>query len=90
MMRLIDADALYKPVGQYERLKYTYEYGYVVQKYDIDHAPTIDAIEVVRCKDCKNWDTSWISNDGFYYCPMIDRLTPGDFFCADGERREDA
>ena len=85
-MRLIDADSLYKPVGQYERLKYTYEYGYVVQKYDIDHALTIDAVEVVRCKDCTHWGYDVIFQDG--YCRGLHRGDP-DWYCADGERRED-
>ena len=93
-MRLIDADALMWRLATWSAdLALTYgENDEYVKCLDsvcgmIEGA---ESIEVVRCKDCKNWDTSWISNDGFYYCPMIDRLTPGDFFCADGERREDA
>ena len=53
-----------------------------------DNAP--DAVEVVRCKDCKDWDKNWESRTEFHYCPMIDGSTSGDFFCADGERRDDA
>ena len=36
--------------------------------------PTVDAVEVVRCKDCRKW----------CICHKSD-----DFYCADGERRED-
>ena len=49
-----------------------------------------DVVEVVRCKDCKNWDTTW--QDGwaknYHYCPLIDGTRNGDWFCAYGEKRE--
>ena len=45
-MRLIDADALPRH-GQR---------GGLVHWKDIENAPTIDAVEVVRCKECKHWD----------------------------------
>ena len=46
--------------------------------------PTIDAVHVVRCKDCKR--------RGTYDCPIYvggDGMhsEPDDWFCADGERR---
>ena len=51
-----------------------------------NEAPTIDAVAVVRCKDCKygiDWDGrlggEW---HGFYQ-------TEPNWFCADGERSED-
>lgn len=49
----------------------------------IDKMPTIDAVEVVRCKDCKYW---WANGDYTknYMC-ACDRE---DFFCPDGERKE--
>ena len=47
--------------------------------------------EIVRCKDCKHWDKTW-TNDwspDYHYCPMIDGVRKGDFYCADAERRTD-
>ena len=51
-MRLIDADALTKEiemdiedVGLQERMIF----------YRINDAPTVDAVEVVRCKDCMRY-----------------------------------
>ena len=47
--------------------------------------------EIIRCKDCMNWDTTW-QNDwakNYHYCPMIDRTCNGDWYCADAERRTD-
>lgn len=49
--------------------------------------PTIDAVEVVRCRDCKYWYPN-----GIGICKLHDiRPTPiimDDWFCADGERRD--
>ena len=47
--------------------------------------------EIIRCKDCKYWDTTW-QNDyapNYHYCPMIDGTHRNDFYCADAERREE-
>ena len=47
--------------------------------------------EIIRCKDCKHWDTTW-QNDyapNYHYCPMIDSTRRNDFYCADAERRTD-
>ena len=41
-------------------------------------APTIDAVEVVRCKDCKTYETDYMC---FFRKP--------DDFCSYGERRGD-
>lgn len=46
-MRLIDADALKQPIGSYNPIKYTYEYGSVITVADIDTAPTITDKEIV-------------------------------------------
>ena len=46
--------------------------------------------DIIRCKDCKYWDTTW-QNDcapNYHYCPMIDGTRRNDFYCADAERRE--
>ena len=47
--------------------------------------------DIIRCKDCKYWDTTW-QNDyapNYHYCPMIDGTRRNDFYCADAERRTD-
>ena len=52
-----------------------------IQKLIAD-APTVDAVEVVRCKDCK-----WQNGTA---CPMFDWWTPegiDEFFCRFGERK---
>lgn len=47
--------------------------------------------EIIRCKDCTNWDTTW-TNDwtpNYHYCPIIDGVRRDYFYCADAERRTD-
>ena len=47
--------------------------------------------EIVKCKDCENWDTSWQndSTPNYHYCPMMDGSYSGDFYCGKAERRTD-
>lgn len=75
-MRLIDADAL---------PKYT---GYALSADEVatavENAPTVDAVSVVRCKDCKWW------NSNKETCIEIGGLWRSSDFCSWGERREDA
>ena len=46
---------------------------------ELDAAPTVDAVEVVRCKDCKYFKTRLCENEDNY----------DDWFCADGERKSE-
>ena len=55
----------------------------------IQNIPAADVVEVVRCKDCKYCKVEC----GNYCCYVDDYLKMpishcGDFYCADGERRE--
>ena len=70
--RLIDANALIKEANAEGA------YGYVDAKQIAD-APTVDAVEVVRCKDCKHrYEDSW--------CEYVD--DDDNFYCARGKRKE--
>ena len=44
----------------------------------------IDAVPVVRCKDCKHYNTIGCSK-GFGWCENIDRGTSDNFYCANGK-----
>lgn len=61
---------------------------YKVFEDAITLAPTVDAVEVVRCKDCKYYEEY---KNGEYRCwkMILDPAKPTDF-CSRGERREDA
>ena len=83
-MRLIDADKLPKYTG------YALSADEVAKA--VEEAPTVDAVEVVRCKDCEH---SVMTTDGqVKYCKNHDPFCrdklyyDADYFCADGERKE--
>ena len=73
-MRLIDTDALIALIKK--RIKNSMIIGWICSI--IRDAPTIDAVPVVRCKDCK-W---FADNNGgeWYGCYMfhVVRITPED------------
>lgn len=49
--------------------------------------PTVNAIEAVRCIDCKHHEDE---EPGMVYCPhIIGGWVTNDFFCAAGERKND-
>ena len=50
----------------------------------IEQAPTIDAVPVVRCRECKHYDGKWM-------CKIsgVPSRKPNDF-CSYGERKEGA
>jgi hypothetical protein len=84
--RLIDANALAKEID------YEYDLGYGEILTDprrfaemVEDAPTVDAVEVVRCKDCKRYSQSGLCN---LYCNISLPMNPDDF-CSYGERRTD-
>ena len=79
MARLIDADALKTKAIRCETFKLTDAPVFLkaVGTKEIDKAPTIDAVPVVRCKDCKYFKTRLCENEDNY----------DDWFCADGERK---
>lgn len=90
-MRLIDAEsAMSTPVlpkeyrnYQTDNLDDAYERGWEDALENLKNAPTVDAVPVVRCKDCKY-------RDGTPGQPNIlcAQMHEGDF-CSYGECRED-
>ena len=80
--RLIDVDALL------EKMKRTSRYFDVL--FDVEEMPTVDAVEVVRCRECKyRFGNNGHSKNG---CPIIDAniWMDDDDFCSYGERKEGA
>ena len=56
---------------------------------DIDLIQRVDAVEVVRCKDCKFWREDILRDDDEMKCCSIGfYMTKGDNFCSFGKRRE--
>ena len=96
-MRLIDADALI-PMMKYATTDneigvFPIRIGFDAIKRVIDDAPTIDAVDVVRCKDCKWWQDSEV---GVVECPICTRIHDMVFemgaydHCSKGKRREES
>lgn len=77
-MRLINADDLVNKIVFYTKIPIPYK-----ERVEdaIQDMPTVDAVEVVRCKDCKHWHPS-------DYCTERDGLWYENDFCAYGERGE--
>ena len=46
--------------------------------------------EIIRCRDCEYWDITWQNNfaPDYHYCPNVDGVRNGNFYCADAERRQ--
>ena len=51
---------------------------------DEDISPTVDAVPVVRCKDCKH---GRLYRPNCVDCEFNELAKDADWFCADGERR---
>lgn len=84
-MRLIDADALEHEFMS--NMHYLTKDMVMDAAYKVNKAPTIDAVPVVRCKDCyhRTHDGS-----GKPYCLALEMYLNKelDFFCSYGERKD--
>lgn len=81
--RLIDANALI------EEANAEGAYGYV-DAFQIANAPTVDAVEVVRCRECKHWHKETLFCDYMPYGEAQERVNwYADDFCSYGERKDD-
>ena len=83
-MRLIDADALIQKRNHakaYAPDMYVIGQGYVMD------APAIDAVEVVRCKECRHYDHGCCVVMRYKDDHHIIGVKPTDY-CSYGERKE--
>lgn len=94
---MIDADAILKAdknsdkalvLGRGKAL----EIAYALLKKKVADAPTVDAVPVVRCKDCKHLRV-WNRKDIYAFCPKTNIVflpfgkDTRTFFCGCGERK---
>lgn len=55
---------------------------------DIEKLPTIEAVEVVHCKDCKHFELQIASSGAIYkFCQRYGKTVYVDDFCSYGERK---
>ena len=86
-MRLIDADRL---IDEFEDTVGS-PIARTRLKLQVQNQPTIDAVAVVRCKDCK-WCAEDYDTDGnvpYWTCKNWDCGTDADGFCHEAERKTD-
>ena len=97
--RLIDANALLIDIDNYyNNSPFTHPGTNWTRGLELTvglllRAPTVDAVEVVRCKDCKHYDNS----EGICWCKLNSKFYPGGMdwhsfpengFCSYGERKD--
>lgn len=89
MSRYIDADALIESVNGVST-HWLNDWSTLGVLSMIDKQPTVDAVQVVRCRECKKKfarDEDYKGNILGYICPH--GAHEPDFYCADGERKDD-
>ena len=97
-MRLVDADGILKADENSDKALVlgsgkSLEIAYALLKKKVADAPTVDAVVVTRCKDCKHLCV-WNRKDIYAFCPKTNIVfLPFDkdtrtFFCSLGERKD--
>ena len=94
MPEYIDADALIRFMNERHKTLVDvngwydqYTSGYEDAITDVEEAPIVDAVEVVRCKDCE-WHCP-NSAASVQHCTVTGMRTEDDDFCSYGKRRAD-
>lgn len=91
--RLIDANAAVEFLRSLGNRDYRREKGTISDAIKMlshpAYTPTVDAVEVVRCKDCKHW------NEGIHWCDQHSHFDDDEWnmfspvdFCSYGERKD--
>lgn len=92
MSRLIDADAFIEEARNRIDMQDLYLPVHIKEMV-LDEMPTVDAVPVVRCKDCGWYEVARYTKEGLpdkrckpSLCSMWVCCTEPDFYCAYGER----
>ena len=95
-MRLIDADLLIKTLQEREDAPpgwegATFKDAFSIAIMDIIAQPSVDAGEVIRCRNCEHWTPDWIdalavAETGI--CARTVKQTWDCDFCSRAERRD--
>ena len=99
-MRLINADEILKADENSDKALVlgsgkALEIAYALLKKKVADAPTVDAVIVTRCKDCKHLCV-WNRKDIYAFCPKTNIVflpfekDTRTFFCGLGERKPGA
>lgn len=89
---LISRAAIKKEIDKLEKEEHSISPSWFLGLDDcrdiVDCIPAVDAVPVIRCKDCKNFDSSTEGRyvGGWCFCEKLQFSTSPDWFCADVER----
>ena len=91
-MRLIDANDILKADENSDKVLVlgsgkALEIAYALLKKKVADAPTVDAVPVLRCKDCKDWGPG---PGGIPICRKTNKPMSPNGFCSHGERKPSA
>lgn len=92
--RLIDADALVKDIDKYYQTCIyphpgtTWRRGLELAVELLLEAPTVDAVEVIRCRDCKRFVDNKEARVTYCRRSLQDMTVNPNDFCSYGERRK--
>ena len=83
-IRLIDANSLIEDLEFLAKHEDSFRQSVILGiVHTVKAQKTIDAVEVVRCKDCA------VPHNKYTGCPKLNGLaTPPDFYCPFGERKD--
>ena len=91
-MRLIDADWVLGHLKPYEPSdeEWSVTGGTALRLIHnaVDNAPTVDAVVVTRCKNCKYLVNATVNANGFLICDISDMEIAPDDFCSYGQKKE--
>ena len=79
MSRLIDADLLLDDIRSHSESYFADDFA----REWVDKQPTIDAVPVIRCKDCKHWKFDHTCKEHSLVSPMM-----ANEFCSRAESEE--
>lgn len=95
-MRLIDADALIEKFNESVDMAECLVDKRTAERFAtfcaladaVEQMPTVDAVPVIRCKDCRYLAEATVNSNGFTICSVSDmEITPTDY-CSYAERKE--
>ena len=78
-MRLVDADVADKWMQQNNAF---------IDSAILKAIPTIDAVPVVRCQECRYYPTAKVNEKGFLICPASGMEITETDYCSYGERMD--
>lgn len=105
-MSLIDADALMSAVMAQDVVDKSVAKRLILQAPTVDALPvmtypqvdgltptvvaTPNMVQVVRCGQCSHSEVCKMDEGDVRYCHIFEMQTEDDYYCADGERKDDA